>query len=361
MSRLLFLTAYGPQGGPSRLQTYNYLPYYRQAGFECRASPLFDRRYFQMGLISRPKAFRDIAKNPAYFASRALIRIFHVLSGWHYDAVVFEKELLPYLPYGLERLLQAYQPNLVVMYDDATYNFYANHPHPIVRRLCTGKVEKILCVCKHVVVWNDNLLAYAQQFNPNVSVVYGGVNLNNYSPKTDVKSAPPVVIGWIGTPSSFPYIRTLEGVFQRLAQRYSVELCVVSSEEYKTTSIPLHNKCWRLEEEPDDLRAFDIGIMPLPDDEWTRGKSGGKALFYMATGLPVVASPVGRTAQLVQHGITGFWASTEDEWVQALATVIEHPELRTQMGLAGRQVVEENHSEEKTAAQLIAILEGVTA
>jgi len=361
--RILFLTRYGPHGGSSRYMTYDYLQYYERAGFECCMSPLFDDRYFTFGTLSRPTGLREILSHAGYYVQRVSARLKSLAVASTYDLVILEKELLPYVPFGLEAWLKRRQPNLVVMYDDATHVYYQQHPYRFVRMLCRNKIPRILGISKCVVVWNEILATYARQFNHRVYRVDTGFDLRRYQPKeyTTGKEQPscPVVIGWIGTPNSFPYIGTLEQVFARLARRYDVEFCVISSEEYSSSHIKVTNKRWAVATEVENLRAADIGIMPLADNEWTRGKSGCKALQYMAVALPVVCSPVGVNTQIVQNGINGFLAATPQEWESALSTLIEDRALRRRQGEAGRRLVEASHSQETTAERLIDILRGV--
>src|SRR5262249_47424521 len=156
----------------------------------------------------------------------------------------------------------------------------------------------------------------------------------------------PIAIGWIGTPNSFPYIRLLEGVFGDLARRYDVELRVVSSQAYESPNIRVANAPWSLATEADALLAFDIGIMPLPETEWAAGKSGVKALQYMATGVPAVCSPVGVTKEIIRDGENGMLARDDGEWVTKLAALIEHRELRARIGLSGRRTVEARYAKE---------------
>jgi glycosyltransferase involved in cell wall biosynthesis len=161
------------------------------------------------------------------------------------------------------------------------------------------------------------------------------------------------VIGWIGTPNSFPFIHSLEGVFGDLARRYDIELRVISSQPYASPNIRVVNHPWSLASEVDELLAFDIGIMPLPNTEWAAGKSGVKALQYMSVGVPAVCSAVGVIADVILDGENGMLARDETEWVTKLSALIEHRELRIRIGLNGRRTVESGYTKEAVAARLI--------
>lgn len=343
---------------------HDYLDFYEQAGIRCTVSPLFDDRYFDFHVLARSTGLKDILRHSGYYLARVMERIRYLFLSAQYDMAVFDKELLPYLPYGLELILRILQPKTIVLFDDATYVYYRHHPFPLIRFLCHRKLERVIRTCTHVIVWNEYLGNYARQFNPNVSVVNTGVDLRRYRVLKDYRvensiKLRPTVIGWIGTPGSFPYVRILEGVFKELSNRYDVELHVISSQDYVSSNIKVVNKRWGLQTEIDDLLALDIGIMPLPDDEWTRGKCGAKAVQYMGVGTPAVCSYVGIAPQLIHDGVNGFLASNLQEWTDKLALLIENPTLRQEIGLRGRQTVENTYSLQAVAPRLISILQKV--
>jgi len=361
--RTLFLTSYDRTGSSSRYLVHNYLEFYEQAGMECAVSPLFDDRYLGFGTLDRPTGIAEVMRHFPYYLSRVLNRLRHVLTSSKFDLVVFEKELLPYFPYGLEALLRRLQSKTIVLLDDATYVYYRQHPYRLVRFLCRHKIERIMGTATHVIVWNEQLARYARQFNTNVSVVNSGIDLRRYriKPYQDgrVTLGQPTVIGWIGAPALFPYIRALEDAFRELSSRYEAEFHVISTCDYVSRSIRTVNKRWSIETEVDDLQSLDIGVMPLPDDEWTRGKSGVKAVQYMGVGVPVVSSAVGTATDLIQDGVNGFLATSTQDWVDKLGRLIESPTLRREMGLRGRQTVETTYSIQAVAPRLIKILQQV--
>jgi glycosyltransferase involved in cell wall biosynthesis len=231
----------------------------------------------------------------------------------------------------------------------------------IIRLLCNGKIERIVRLSDHVIVWNNYLGDWARQLNPNVTVVNTGVDLRRYRVKTtlDSSSSDKTVIGWIGTPSSYQYIRELEDVFRNLANKYPIELRIVSSHDYQSSNIRVDNRKWTLATEVDDLCSFDIGIMPLPDDEWTRGKSGCKAVQYLAVGVPAICSPVGVANEIICDDLNGYLAKTASEWFSKLSILIEDPALRTKMGNHGRELVLEKYSIQAVAPHLIATLKSI--
>ncbi len=355
---ILFLTRYSQRGGSSRYMVHQYLPAYAQAGISCTVAPLFDDQYFDFGVLDRPTGISEIVRHSLYFARRGALRLRALLDAHRYDLVVFEKELFPYLPYGFERWLWRRGIKSIVLFDDATYAYYRQHPFLLVRWLCRGKIERIVRNATHVIVWNEHLAGYMRRLNPHVSVVNSGVDITRYPPKDyrAPRTSERLVIGWIGTPNGFPYLRSLEPVFGELVNHYPLELHVISSVPYTSTGIPVVNRTWRLETEVQDLHRLDIGVMPLPDDEWTRGKSGVKAVQYMAVGVPAVCSPVGVARQLITQNVNGLLADTPTAWRCALTRLLDDPALRERIGMAGRATVEQHYSIQSIASRLVDIL-----
>ena len=360
MKRILFMPMYTEKFGSSRIFMYNMLEYFHMAGYQVDVSPLFDQRYGHLGILSRPTSLVDMAGHPFYYAERLVRRLASIMGAFRYQAVMVERELVPYFPFVLESLVKLWQPNVVMFYDERIATYYTNSSNRLVRWLCGRKVDRTIGMCRGVIVANGNLYEYVKVLNPNVTLVNGGLDMKVYTYRQPMPHTP-VVIGWMGTPGALQYMKTIQTALQRVSEKQDVILRVVCSEPYETTAIRVENRPWRLEDEAQDLQSFDIGIMPLTDDEWTRNKSAGKAYHYMAVGRPVVASPVGKTASVVRHGETGFLASTEDEWVDALTRLIKDPELRVQMGKAGRKIAQQEHNEAHTAATMLSVFDQITA
>jgi glycosyltransferase involved in cell wall biosynthesis len=351
---VLFLPQYSRLGGSSKHMIYSYLEFFQAAGIRATVAPLFDDHYFSFRVLTRPASLGEIARHSVYFGRRVARRLGQVFQAGRFDLVVLEKELLPYFPFGLELLLRRNQPRVITLYDDAVYIGYQRHPWALIRLLCREKIRQVMQISSRVIVWNKYLADYAARFNPQVTIVNSAVDLRRYRLKSDWEQAEGrVILGWIGTPNSFRYLAGLDDVLRDLARRHGVKLRVVSSVDYQSSSIPVENRRWGLETEVDDLCTFDIGIMPLADDPWTRGKSAYKAVQYMAVGLPVVGSPVGTASEVICDGVSGYLAGTPEQWRERLALLIENPELRRQQGLAGRKRVEQTYSLQAVAPRLI--------
>jgi glycosyltransferase involved in cell wall biosynthesis len=360
--KVLFLSKYSRLGGSSRFMIYDYLEFLNQANIKTEVSPLFDERYHQrFGEFEHHKTLSNIIKHCRYYIQCAIKRLWHVLQSCEYDIVVLEKELIPFLPYGIEKLLKIRGTKLITLYDDAIHARYASYPNRGIQLICNRKIDQIVRLSDHVIVWNNNLAVWARQLNSNITVLNTGVDLRRYRLKSDEEGnkSGKIVLGWIGTPSSYEYIRELEDVFKNLSSRYGIELCIVSSRDYQSINIKVDNRRWSLATEVDDLCSFDIGIMPLPDDEWTRCKSGCKAVQYLAVGIPAVCSPIGAATEIISDGVNGYLAKTPSEWISKLAWLIENPALRSEMGARGRAMVINKYSIQSVAPSLIATLKSV--
>lgn len=263
-----------------------------------------------------------------------------------HDVVVVQKGLAPGLPAVLERWLAAGKP-VVFDFDDAIW-LPREGGHPLAQWLHRQRsVQTMLHRAAAVIAGNNYLAAYARQFNENVTVVPTVVDASRYPPTTGSTT-----IGWIGSASTLPYLRPLQPVFERLG----VRLRVIAA---GTPPFPVEFREWQLETELDELRQIGIGIAPLPDTPWTRGKCGLKILQYWACGIPVVASPVGVHQELIQPGINGLFAATADDWVEALQRLTNDPPQRHQLGNAGAATVREQFDLPTAAAKIAAILYGV--
>lgn len=165
-----------------------------------------------------------------------------------------------------------------------------------------------------------------------------------------------VTIGWIGQPSTVKYLEQLAPVLRKILYTHSVRLVAVGANQVQLRGLPIEIRPWSESTEASEIQQFDIGIMPLTDSSWERGKCGYKLIQYMACGKPVVASPVGANTKIVRHGVNGFLARTETEWCAAIGLLCEDAALRKRMGNEGLKTVEQHYSLQVTAPLLIELL-----
>jgi glycosyltransferase involved in cell wall biosynthesis len=258
------------------------------------------------------------------------------------DVFWVEKELLPWLPSWFERLCLLNARRVIIDYDDATFHRYDKHSSAFVRRFLGRKTANLMKAADAIVAGNEYIARYAEsvgarrvQINPTV------VDLARY-PLAPKHADKVFRIVWIGTPLTSPYLELLRVPLQQLLQERDLEILLIGAHPDTLHGLPVHRREWTEAGEVASISEGAVGIMPLPDRFWERGKCGYKLIQYMASGIPVVASPVGANCQIVVHGQNGLLAGNTDEWYNALVRLRDDPEYRDQLGAAGRKVVEEN-------------------
>ena len=209
-----------------------------------------------------------------------------------------------------------------------------------------GKTGTIISYCDLIFAGNEYLLQYAKNYNSNVVIVPTTIDTNEYSA---IKSNTPknsICIGWSGSITTIDHFVFILPALTILKEKYGerISIKVIGDSKYENTELGIKGIGWNKNDEIKELSEFDIGIMPLPDDEWAKGKCGLKGLQYMALNIPTIMSPVGVNTEIIQQGINGFLASTTSEWVQAIELLIDNPNLREKIGNAGRQTVLDRYS-----------------
>ena len=338
--RILFITQYGILAASSRTRVFQYLPYLTGLGDKCRVlTVLPDIAGSQLRVTSqvwRKFLYYGWATWRTFFCG---LRAF-----WHAgqsDLVLIQKVILPR---PLRWLFACSATPLVYDFDDAIFTTEVRRQNWLSawkeRRNSTG-VPAMLRLCKLAIVENEYTAEFAARHCPRTAQITGPIDTDHYCPGAQ-KDRREVVLGWIGSASTLPYLDLIREPLKQLAQRSPhVRFRIVGAEQVAIEGIETVAKAWSLEDEVADLQDFDIGLMPMPDDPWTRGKGGYKLLQYMAAGLPVLTSPVGINRQIVEHGRQGFWAESAAEWLTGLEKLVDDKALRRQMGRAGRQRVEE--------------------
>ncbi|TWA77118.1 glycosyltransferase involved in cell wall biosynthesis [Azospirillum brasilense] len=334
---VLLLSRYERLGASSRLRFLAYLPALRAAGLRVTEAPLLDDEYLRALYTGRRIDRSRIAK--AYARRLAALR-----SARRHDLVWLEKEALPWLPARVEAAAGLGAVPYVMDIDDAWFERYARHRLASVRALLGTKFATLARNARIVLAGNPYLADWAAGAGArDVRIQPTVVELGHYAalPVSERKPGDPATVGWIGSPSTAHYLAPIGGALARLGP--AVRLRVVGAAGLDLP-VPATFVPWREESEAEELARFDIGVMPLPDEPWERGKCGYKLIQYMAAARPVVASPVGVNTTLVQDGVNGFLAEGPEAWAQALGRLAADPDLRARMGAAGRRMVEERYN-----------------
>lgn len=322
--KILYFTKYTRKGASSRLRSFQYFPFLESQGNQITAKPLFDDAYLEKLYQGKKDNVRSLK---GYFS-----RFFLLFTVFRYDRIVIEKELFPYIPAIFERVLALFGVNYVVDYDDAIFHNYDRHPNPVIRFVLKNKIDVVMQKSGTVIAGNSYLAERAQNAGAkNVVIIPTVIDTNRYQIKefTDSK---PFVIGWIGSPSTFKYLKPLQPVFEKLAQEHAIALHIVgATESLGLPSIEKHIT-WSEESEVDSILTFDVGIMPLNDTPWEKGKCSYKLIQYMGCGIPVIASPVGMNVEVVKQAENGFFASNQEEWLSAFKHYLGNTELQLIQG-----------------------------
>lgn len=348
--KVLALTRYGALGASSRVRCYQYLPYLVDHGLQVDSASLFDDDYLTRLYAGATTDWPAVVK--AY-----VNRISDLWCSRQYDLVWLEYEALPWLPAWLEESLGLGRKPYVVDYDDAIFHRYDLHHNWLVRALLGKKIDWIMANSQLVVAGNQYLSDRALSAGAKrVGILPTVVDADRYQPQYTSQSDV-VTIGWIGSPSTQRYLDGVLGVLSSLHQMgLPIRLVIVGGNLPEYESLPIVNMEWSEAGEVEMIQAFDVGIMPLPDSPWERGKCGYKLIQYMACGIPVVASPVGVNERIVEHGVNGFLAGNEEEWRDCLLSLFQDRKLRIEMGEAGRAKVEKEFSLAVTSPKLLLFL-----
>lgn len=335
--RVLALPRYGPLGASSRLRMWQYLPWLEAAGLNVVVRPLLPDSYIHDLQGGRRSVLRLAAAYSRQIRTVSALKDF--------DVIWMEKELLPWVPGFMERGLLPRDVPLVLDYDDAVYHLYEQHRSPLIRSVLGRKHADAMRGAALVTVGNATLAERAYRAGaPNTQIVPTVIDLKRYPlrPPYQEHDRTPTVC-WIGQRSTAAFLAPYRDLFASLASEGTLSFTAIGIDAV-ALRLPMMSLPWSQAGEVDAIMRCDIGIMPLVDGPFERGKCGYKLIQYMACSLPVVASPVGVNCQIVDHGVNGFLASTEQEWRQALTTLAVDPELRARMGRAGRAQVEALYS-----------------
>lgn len=335
--KVLLLSRYGSLGASSRVRFLQYLPYFQSHGIEVTARPLLSDAYVQ-ALYRDGSCWCEVVKGYAE-------RILTLLVARRFDVVIVEKELFPFMPAVAERFLRLLGVRYVVDYDDALFHRYDCHSNSWVRKLLGKKTDVVMRQAATVIAGNNYLAEYALRAGANrIEIIPTVVDADRYQPKQKT-GAENLIVGWIGTPKTSRYLKSLLPVFESIKKEMSVRFVAVGavSRDFEGTAVEAWP--WSEETEVESIQQFDIGIMPLEDSPWERGKCGYKLIQYMACGVPVIASPVGVNREIIEQGKNGKYADSIEEWNAVLRDMLgAGPDSREKMGTAGRARVEQWYS-----------------
>ena len=248
-----------------------------------------------------------------------------------FDVVLLHKKgLNPFDAFWLRR----YSKKLIYHFDDAI--MYSDKTPQRNSRSHFVPFRRSVRIADMVIAGSTYLARQAKPFNPNVVILPTGINISDYNVEKPAKDDDKIRLVWIGSLSTLKYIRQIKSVLEEIGTRFSnVIMRIICDDFLELENISVEERLWSMDTRGIDLATSDIGLAPLPDDRFTRGKCSFKVFEYSAAGLPVVASPVGTNSEYVRDNVTGFLATDTRQWIERITELIESAELREKMGREG--------------------------
>ena len=285
-----------------------------------------------------------IAAKISGIAKAFLRRLSHLTKLRKYDAILIYRAAAMVGPAFLERLINLSGRPIIYDFDDAIFLTHTSETNKLFSwAKFAGKTASICRLSDSVTVGNNWLADYARQNNPNVTIIPSSVDTNIYQPKKK-KPREKVVVGWTGSSTSQTHLEMFAPLLREISEKYLIEIHVHSDRSPDLPDIAFVWHKWSVENEVEVISNFDIGIMPMPEDEWSLGKCSMKALLYMSLGVPTVCSDIGMNREVVRHGENGFLAKTNEDWLKRIGDLVNDADLRKRMGKEARKTVEENYS-----------------
>lgn len=333
MTKVLGLALYGPLAASTRYRLGQYAPGLAEHGIELQIRHLLGDGYLRRTFNNESKPWLSLIES-------GWNRLRDLISQKHYDALMLHCELFPLMPAWMERLLLR-QP-YVYDFDDAFYLKYRSGRFGWLDRVLGSKFDSVIGTAAAVTAGSHVLQNYANQHNPRTTFLPTVVDTLRYVPLNH-KRGRELVVGWIGSPSTAPYLSLLAPPLAALGREGPVRLVVIGGQAPPIDNVIIDERAWSEDTEVGLINTFDIGVMPLPDDAWARGKCAFKLIQYMACGIAVVASPIGANVEVVGAD-SGLLATTDAEWLEAFRTIRDRPVRAAEMGAAGRQRIERYYS-----------------
>jgi len=339
---IYIFTRYGRIGASSRIRTLQYfddlkIDYLKRFTFNSLINNeqlLFKYKY---------KKYQFISILVSYL--KRLILLLKIKSK---DLIYIEKELYPYLPFFLEYFF-LYKKNYILNYDDAVFDYYESHKNIFIRYILSKKHKSLIKNSSLTICGNLFLANYAKNAGcKNIKILPSVINMKRYQYKKVVTNNKEPIICWIGSSATIVYLKEIEKPLQEIAKKNKFVLKIIGVNDYKINGVNIMTKKWREDTEIDELINSDIGIMPLFNNRFSQGKCSYKLIQYMGVGLPVVASKIGENINTIKHGVNGYLAGNQNDWIKYLNFLINDPNLREKFGSKGKEIVKDKYSLQNT-------------
>ena len=340
MPRVLFLAAHRFNRSPSqRYRFEQYIPFLEQHNFECHLSYLISEKDDKI-FYAEGNTFKKL-----WILIKAILqRVKDTFAYKNYDIVFVQREAIMIGSSFFEKRIKKSRAKYIFDFDDSIWLMDTSEGNKKYEWLKNPeKTVRNIRYADMVFAGNSYLANYARSCNSHIKIIPTTIDTDFHKPLP--KKNDTLIIGWIGSHTTIKHFEYALAFLLPLKKKYpQVEIRVVGDEEYVNESLNIQGIAWSSSTEVEMINTFSIGIMPLPDDEWAKGKCGLKGLSYMACEVPTIMSPVGVNTDIIEPGKNGFLASTTDEWIACLSELIEDAVLRESIGKAGRQTVLEKYS-----------------
>jgi glycosyltransferase involved in cell wall biosynthesis len=345
MPKILFIAAHRPDRSPSqRYRFEQYFDFLRENGYECELSYILseadDKAFYSSGSITQK--FLITLKS-------ARKRMKDVMRSNQYDILFVQREAFMTGSSFFEKRFSKSSAKLVFDFDDSIWLLDTSNANKMWAWMKSAKkTGQIISVADMVFAGNKYLSDYAKQFNNNVKIVPTTIDMKLFERKKEYINNEKICIGWSGSLTTIKHFEAALPYLKKIKEKYGdkVFFKVMGDDTYYNKELDIKGISWTSNSEVDVLSSFDIGIMPLPDDQWVKGKCGLKGLSYMALEVPTIMSAVGVNPDIINDGTNGFLASTDEEWMHRLSQLIDSFELRKMIGKKGRETVEKLYSYE---------------
>lgn len=339
--RILTLAKYGTRAASTRQRLLQYQSHLENNGIDLEIRALLDDAYLERLARGENQPWYEIIKS-------YIKRMYDLTALRQFDAVWLQYEAFPYFPSFAERMVTWAGVPLVYDIDDAIFHQYDQHSSPMVRLALGGKLVPLLRGASACLCGNAYLQRYVEPHCQDSLVVPTVVDTDVFEPPEQIRdqgsSHLPLVVGWIGSPSTWAFVEPLLPTLLPTLLRLGLRFRVIGAGPRARNIAGVEAVEWNEDREVAEIQGMDVGIMPLPDEHWAKGKCGYKLIQYMACGVPTIASPIGVNNKIVEDGSDGFLANSPEDWVNALQRLAENPTLRLEMGQKGRKKVVANYS-----------------
>ncbi len=342
MKKILIICPYPEDVAPNqRLKYEQYFRFFREAGYELTISPFMTLKFWN--IVYKPGRFVQKVFWTIFGYWR---RIFDLFRLPFYDAVYIVLWVTPLGPPIFEHLYALVNKNILYDIDDMIFLGHSSQANRFMEWM-KGKQKPIALMkkAKHVIVCTPKLDEFVQQYNSNTTDISSTINTDTYQVVNKYNNDQPITLGWSGSHSTSKYLYLLKEVLLELQKTHPFHLLVMGDNSFHIEGLESQEAVsWSEAVEIPNLQRMDIGLYPLPNEEWVLGKSGLKALQYMAIGVPPVATAIGANFRVVEDGVSGFLVNDKTEWLTALKQLMEDATLRRKMGAASRQRVMDYYS-----------------